>query len=181
MALADCLEGVGFTYAGVQRLYLTYQGRLGDVVTMLQCWLVPPNQLWTWMDTAQSMMLLVLSVDRLLAVTWPLWYMHQGVKYAYVMCALAYSHGFVEWIVSWVLAVLDGGRTPAKSVCKTYMSQYTDLNVYHTCFYTVTAFLSCIVYGLVLLVNMQRSKVLAGLSDSQNVRCDHRDSDTATG
>jgi hypothetical protein len=30
-------------------------------------------------------------------------YMQQGRKYAYLMCAIAFGHGFGEWLVNWIL------------------------------------------------------------------------------
>jgi hypothetical protein len=68
-------------------------------VTRIFCLLTVHNIIWNLFEMTPALMSVALSVDRLLLVSTPLWYIRQTCKYAVVIVGGIFAHGFLSSMV----------------------------------------------------------------------------------
>lgn len=107
-AIADGLDGIPSMYAGIYRVFLTLYGNPSARVTPFYCMIVGlHNPMWAWSDTAQSLMMLVVSIDRLLAVAIPLRYHSFTSRYAKRTVAAVFSYCLVSASTAWIYPIFE--------------------------------------------------------------------------
>ena len=91
-ALADMLHGLAFVAAGIGRTLLVYSGQAGQFLTPIECFLKPHNILFILSEPFSSLMMLVISCDRLFAVVLPLKYFNQTIRYSYTTTGTVFGY-----------------------------------------------------------------------------------------
>uniref|UniRef100_A0A914W3F4 G-protein coupled receptors family 1 profile domain-containing protein n=1 Tax=Plectus sambesii TaxID=2011161 RepID=A0A914W3F4_9BILA len=72
------------------------------LTTRWRCFMTPWVLLWVWSQPTAAVMLVVISLDRMLAVSFPLRYYFFTARYAYRLVAVAYSIMFIP-IIWWLV------------------------------------------------------------------------------
>ncbi|MFH4980054.1 hypothetical protein AB6A40_006763 [Gnathostoma spinigerum] len=85
LAFADFIEAFATLFGGTYRLAIFLTDSINVLVPSLQCMLLPHSWMWRWSDFATSAMLIVLSIDRLISVLYPLVYLRNGTRYGNIM------------------------------------------------------------------------------------------------
>uniref|UniRef100_A0A914XBP7 Uncharacterized protein n=1 Tax=Plectus sambesii TaxID=2011161 RepID=A0A914XBP7_9BILA len=92
LAFADGVAGFAFLVAAVAFV----------LTTRWRCFMTPWVLLWVWSQPTAAVMLVVISLDRMLAVSLPLRYYFFTARYAYRLVAVAYSIMFIP-IIWWLV------------------------------------------------------------------------------
>uniref|UniRef100_A0A914WVQ1 G-protein coupled receptors family 1 profile domain-containing protein n=1 Tax=Plectus sambesii TaxID=2011161 RepID=A0A914WVQ1_9BILA len=100
LALADGIAGFGFLLAAIGRILLVQAGEGFILITRWQCLLSPWVILWAWCQPLTALMLTVVSLDRLIAVSFPLRYYTYTNRYAFALVGCAYGYVFIPFFIA---------------------------------------------------------------------------------
>uniref|UniRef100_A0A914V4F8 G-protein coupled receptors family 1 profile domain-containing protein n=1 Tax=Plectus sambesii TaxID=2011161 RepID=A0A914V4F8_9BILA len=149
-ALADGIAGFGFLLAAVGRILAVQNGNGFVLITRWQCLMTPWVILWGWCQPLTALMLTVVSLDRIIAVTFPLKYYGFTHRYAFTMVGCAYGYVFIPFIVmvyrSYQVTIPD---VPA--YCSSFHGMTAADYAYFTNFVLAATVVSVLLYIPVLL------------------------------
>uniref|UniRef100_A0A914VDS6 G-protein coupled receptors family 1 profile domain-containing protein n=1 Tax=Plectus sambesii TaxID=2011161 RepID=A0A914VDS6_9BILA len=83
LAVADFIYGIATLLAGALRIDMTLRGVITEKVTPWDCMKWPPTALFTVGQETVGLMLVIISIDRYIAVAHFSKYRTMGVEYAY--------------------------------------------------------------------------------------------------
>uniref|UniRef100_A0A914XF25 G-protein coupled receptors family 1 profile domain-containing protein n=1 Tax=Plectus sambesii TaxID=2011161 RepID=A0A914XF25_9BILA len=90
LAFANGLQGFAFIVAGIGRILMIKAGYGFVLVSRWQCSMAVWNLIWLFATPWQDTTLLMVSIDRFIAVAFPLRYFSYSTKYAYLLNFFAY-------------------------------------------------------------------------------------------
>ncbi len=162
MALADIIDGSAYLIAGVRRLLLFALPPPTALATGVDCILKAPHAaLFMFSAAIQPVMFLVISVDRFLAVAFPLAYNGWGLKYGLRLSGGACTSVVGYWILGMALALTsEVCRVPKYSW--TCNASYIVTPGYKTVYVSLTLYIavaSVLLYGVLLIVYWWKNKV----------------------
>uniref|UniRef100_A0A914UMH5 G-protein coupled receptors family 1 profile domain-containing protein n=1 Tax=Plectus sambesii TaxID=2011161 RepID=A0A914UMH5_9BILA len=104
LAFANGLQGFPYILSGVGRIVMIRAGNGFELVSRWQCFLKTWNFIWLFAGTWQDTTLLMVSIDRFIAVAFPLRYFSYSTRYAYLLNFLAYVGALPPLIVGAVIS-----------------------------------------------------------------------------
>lgn len=116
--MADVARGLAYGISGLIRVIFILAGLLGLMTTRGECLEQVYHLFMVFSQPASACMILILGIDRLLAVMFPSSYRNFGTRYTFMLIAMVYIPSLLE-VVWLVLDVLVGGMSEQISnVCK---------------------------------------------------------------
>ncbi|GMR60458.1 hypothetical protein PMAYCL1PPCAC_30653, partial [Pristionchus mayeri] len=121
LAFADFAEGIASFIGAVYRLPFYYSETACNVYTTpLQCMILPHNIIWRWSDTATAFMLVATALDRLIAITYPTFYVVKGSRVAIGMIVFVYGISVFCLLYAWIMPIqLQIKGVKLQAVCGT--------------------------------------------------------------
>uniref|UniRef100_A0A914V669 G-protein coupled receptors family 1 profile domain-containing protein n=1 Tax=Plectus sambesii TaxID=2011161 RepID=A0A914V669_9BILA len=104
LAFANGLQGVGYFIACIGRIAMIRAGYGFVLVSRWQCFTKPWNLIWLVSSPWQDTTLLMVSIDRFIAVAFPLRYFSFSTRYAYLLNLFAYLGALPPLIVGAVIS-----------------------------------------------------------------------------
>uniref|UniRef100_A0A914V8J2 G-protein coupled receptors family 1 profile domain-containing protein n=1 Tax=Plectus sambesii TaxID=2011161 RepID=A0A914V8J2_9BILA len=163
-AIADGIDGIPSMYAGIYRIFLTLYGNPLAPATPFYCMIVGlHNSIWAWSDTAQSLMMLVVSVDRLLAVAIPLRYHALTSTYAKRTVAAVFLYCLASASSAWIYPITELAKSNDSAnysithayptgLCSTTATVGVIFNEYYTNIRVCAVIGSVVLYILVIIL-----------------------------
>uniref|UniRef100_A0A914XA79 G-protein coupled receptors family 1 profile domain-containing protein n=1 Tax=Plectus sambesii TaxID=2011161 RepID=A0A914XA79_9BILA len=104
LAFADGFNGFGYLVAAIGRVNQLLNGNAFVLKSRWHCGTTVWNIFWTFTNSLAGLMLLVISIDRLLAVSIPMRYFTFTKKYACILVGSAFAYICIPATVSFILA-----------------------------------------------------------------------------
>uniref|UniRef100_A0A914WI51 G-protein coupled receptors family 1 profile domain-containing protein n=1 Tax=Plectus sambesii TaxID=2011161 RepID=A0A914WI51_9BILA len=104
LAFANGLQGFAFIVAGIGRILMIKAGYGFVLVSRWQCSIAVWNLIWLFASPWQDTTLLMVSIDRFIAVAFPLRYFSFSTRYAYLLNFFAYVGALPQIIASVVIS-----------------------------------------------------------------------------
>jgi hypothetical protein len=176
LAVINALDGIAAASGALSQLYLLLAGppELTRLLTPLQCMMSFSNWMFAFTDTAQCLLLLVVSLDRLFSVSFPLRYYPFGRRYGYSLVCFVFMYSFASAVAAWIYPLAYSGPPFISALCVNRLAYgpfQTYLNVIRIAF----AYTSVALYALVLIVYRRKvAKVTAPMCDARRALSDDR-------
>ncbi|MCP3667179.1 MAG: hypothetical protein GY696_32585, partial [Gammaproteobacteria bacterium] len=155
MAMADIVDGIAYLIAGVRRLLLFALPPPTVLATGVDCMLKAPHAIMFMFSAAiQPAMFLVISVDRFLAVAFPLAYIGWGLTYGLGLTCGAWSGVAGYWILGVALTLTsEVCQIPKFSwTCSTVYTMTPGYKAVYVNLIMCTAIASVMLYSVLLIV-----------------------------
>uniref|UniRef100_A0A914WY23 G-protein coupled receptors family 1 profile domain-containing protein n=1 Tax=Plectus sambesii TaxID=2011161 RepID=A0A914WY23_9BILA len=150
-AICDSADGIGFFAAGVDRLITIFANQKTMPVTPMHCMFKLYNNLWSWTGASSPIMLLVTSIDRIIACSVPLTYQRfQTRRYIGIMIggALFISVAF-SYIPAYIYPFANTGKV-STAICYSEMAYGNTFSDYQHNLKSVCAFASVLLFPVVV-------------------------------
>lgn len=108
------------------------------------------NILWPFTDTVQSLMMAAVSVDRLFAVAFPLRYFFLTRRYAIWLVVAVFVYSLLSAASAWIYPLGPNGNLSVPSTCYSSSSVGYIFNQYYTNLRVIAAWISVVLYILVI-------------------------------
>uniref|UniRef100_A0A914UX85 G-protein coupled receptors family 1 profile domain-containing protein n=1 Tax=Plectus sambesii TaxID=2011161 RepID=A0A914UX85_9BILA len=159
LAFADGLNGLGFLIASVGRITLILRGDAFVLKSRWQCAISPWSIVVTFSNSLAGIALVMLSIDRLLAVSIPFRYFKFTNRYAFCIVGAAFAYVVPPVCVSYYLSYQY--QTPEfPAYCLSAMGMHPAYYSYFVMFHLVTSFVSVILYIPVLITLRRVSEII---------------------
>uniref|UniRef100_A0A914VC55 G-protein coupled receptors family 1 profile domain-containing protein n=1 Tax=Plectus sambesii TaxID=2011161 RepID=A0A914VC55_9BILA len=152
LSLADGANGFGLFTAGLFRNLMILDGTAGTLVSRLQCILTPWNLCFVWTDALCHVMLLTVSIDRFIAVKFPLKYYTFSTRYAYGIVGGTYLFIFINLAMG-IGTTLKHNYPEKPKLCYTAYALSDFYYAYHTWLAVAGDMLSVLLYIIVIYIS----------------------------
>uniref|UniRef100_A0A914XCZ1 G-protein coupled receptors family 1 profile domain-containing protein n=1 Tax=Plectus sambesii TaxID=2011161 RepID=A0A914XCZ1_9BILA len=151
LAFADGFNGFAFLVAAIGRINQLLNGDAFVLKSRWHCGTTVWNICWTFANNLAGLMLLVVSIDRLLAVSFPIQYFTFTKRYACILVGSAFTYICIPATVSFVLSYqYQDPEFPA--YCLIGMGMHNGYYEYFVMFHLVTSFGSVLLYGPIIFM-----------------------------
>lgn len=152
LSFADGANGFGLFTAGLFRNLMILDGTVGTLVSRIRCILTPWNLCFVWTDALCHVMLLTVSIDRFIAVKFPLKYYTFSTKYAYRLVGGTYLFIFINLTVG-ISTTLKYDFPEKPKLCYTAYALSDFYYTYHTWLAVAGDILSVFLYVIVIYIS----------------------------
>uniref|UniRef100_A0A914UL16 G-protein coupled receptors family 1 profile domain-containing protein n=1 Tax=Plectus sambesii TaxID=2011161 RepID=A0A914UL16_9BILA len=164
LAFADGFNGFAFLAAAIGRINQLLNSDAFVLKSRWHCGTTVWNICWTFANNLAGLMLLVVSIDRLIAVSIPLRYFTFTKRYAWILVGSAFAYICIPATVSFVLSYqYQEPEFPA--YCLVGMGMHNGYYEYFVMFHLVTSFGSVLLYGPVFFLLQKTLRRTAGTSE----------------
>uniref|UniRef100_A0A914VCV3 G-protein coupled receptors family 1 profile domain-containing protein n=1 Tax=Plectus sambesii TaxID=2011161 RepID=A0A914VCV3_9BILA len=160
LLFTDGLMGFATISAGIGRNVILLSNTQDNLVSRRTCMFKPWNLLFIWTDPMTSIMLMVISIDRLLAVCLPIQYYKRSAKLGRWQLIAAHTFMLCSVITGWSLAYPEN-KPLYPSICWSSKGIHSGYFVYHTWLRIIAALMSVILYGIVVALMWMRARRIA--------------------
>uniref|UniRef100_A0A914VV68 G-protein coupled receptors family 1 profile domain-containing protein n=1 Tax=Plectus sambesii TaxID=2011161 RepID=A0A914VV68_9BILA len=174
LGVADCLDGLPSFTAGYTRLNQYWHPERRSNETVFSCMTQLHNVLWPFTDTAQSLMMAAVSMDRLFAVAFPLRYFFLTRRYAVWLVVMIFVYSLISAGSAWLYPLGEAGNQSVPATCYSSSSVGPIFNQYYTNLRVVAAWTSVVLYVLVILTYRYRATQVAHYLGCGPVQAAHR-------
>uniref|UniRef100_A0A914WJ48 G-protein coupled receptors family 1 profile domain-containing protein n=1 Tax=Plectus sambesii TaxID=2011161 RepID=A0A914WJ48_9BILA len=174
LAFTDVLIGLALFVSGIMRSILLYNGTAFVLITKWQCFWAPWNIIFNWALPSASYMVLLVSIDRLYAVYWPLSYFMRTTSYAWkILLGLMVVVG-VHVLVAGTITYYSKRVPVSPSYC--YPNHGVDADWYNDCISLgklIAPLLSVLLYFFIARRIHQHIVSVRGLNETDLARKMH--------
>uniref|UniRef100_A0A914VH60 G-protein coupled receptors family 1 profile domain-containing protein n=1 Tax=Plectus sambesii TaxID=2011161 RepID=A0A914VH60_9BILA len=137
------------------------------LLTPVECMTHIHIWMFAFTDPAQSLMLLMVSLDRLFSVIAPLRYVRFGHRYAYALVGFVFVYSFVSAVAAWIYPLAYSGPAFIGALCVNRLA-YGPFQTYLNVIRIAYAYTSVVLYAVVLIIFRKKTaKVVAPMNDAR--------------
>uniref|UniRef100_A0A914WNR7 G-protein coupled receptors family 1 profile domain-containing protein n=1 Tax=Plectus sambesii TaxID=2011161 RepID=A0A914WNR7_9BILA len=168
LAFADGFHGFAYLSAAIGRINLLLKGDGFVLKSRWHCGTTVWNISWTFANNLAGLMLLVVSIDRLIAVSIPLRYFTFTKRYACILVGSAFAYICIPATVSFVLSY-QYQKPEFPAICQISNGMHDGYYKYLVRFHLVTSFGSVFLYGPVIFMLKRTLRRTVGRSEAEKI------------